>query len=186
MNRKNNRLIVAAVLTLVAGNASAVRILVFVPPAQSVDVGSQATVDAVITGLTGELVGDYYVRVSWDANVLTLGSVIQDVFLDRPVDSLFTFDSSAAGAVEVAEISLSLLANQDGITSFRLFGLVFDAGRSRQQRAYVLQHLVRRRSRSRTACRDQCRLCRRPRIARVRSGAEFCAVGARRRANPGL
>lgn len=107
-------------------NSAFAVMLSFVPANQTVQLGNQATVDVMVTGLMEQYVGEYDFNVSWDASLLSLTNVDFDIFLDGPGDSLQSVDSSVSGMVNVAELSLSGLFNQDGASDFRLFSLTFD------------------------------------------------------------
>jgi len=114
-----------SVAVLSSGPALALPILTFAPLNQTVNLGDTASVDVMVTGLTGEFVGSYDFNVSWDAALLSLDSLSFGDALDGPLDSLSGF-VNGTGSVNAFEVSLGLLSNQDGLSDFRLFTLSFD------------------------------------------------------------
>lgn len=126
MNKLLKILGLAVPLSLLAAQPASAISLVFNPVSQDVALGDPAQVDVIVTDLNNQLVGTYDFNVHWDDSILSLASVDFDIFLDGPVGSIQDFDDSVSGTVNVFEISLDLLANQDGNTAFRLFTLTFD------------------------------------------------------------
>lgn len=122
------KLLAIAALSLAAlssAPALAAPILTFAPSSQTVDLGDIATVDVMVTNLTGEFVGTYDFNVNWDASLLSLQSLTFGDALDGPLDSIAGF-LGGSGSVNAFEVSLGALANQDGLSDFRLFTLAFN------------------------------------------------------------
>ncbi|MCI0506747.1 MAG: cohesin domain-containing protein [Gammaproteobacteria bacterium] len=126
MNKFLKHIMYVLILLLgMAGSSAFAVTLSFVPANQTVQLGDQATVDVMVTGLVEQYVGTYDFNVSWDASLLSLTNVDFDIYLDSPF-SFQSVDASTAGSVNVAELSFDGLFNQDGSSDFRLFSLTFD------------------------------------------------------------
>lgn len=111
----------AVCLLMASAPALAIPTLVFQPANQTVDLGSDAAVDVFVTGLSGELVGSYDFSVAWDSALLGLDSVSFGSGLSPSISDFVP----GTGNVNVFEVGLGALP-QDGLSSFRLFTLVFD------------------------------------------------------------
>lgn len=114
-----------AILPLAGTPALAIPILSFSPLNQTVDLGDTASVDVMVSGLSGEYVGSYNFSVSWDASLLSLQSLVFGNGLDGPLDSI-SGSLAGTGSVNAFEVSLGLLLNQDGNSPFKLFTLGFN------------------------------------------------------------
>ena len=120
-------LLCAVTLAVFAQNSLATPTLTFAPLNQSVALGSQLSVDVLVTGLSNDFVGDFDFFVEWDASLLFLDSLIFGDALDDGLGlSLQDVDSSTMGTVNVAELSYGALTNQDGFFDLTLFTLTFD------------------------------------------------------------
>jgi hypothetical protein len=117
-----------AALLVFATKALAVPSLAFHPMTQTRPLGSQATVEVV---LTGSNVGDFDLVVSYAANIVALSSAAFGTMLGDPLDPTETITAETPGtdAVALAEVSLlapsTLLALQ-GAGPVTLFTLIFD------------------------------------------------------------
>lgn len=128
MNRMKQSLLTLCATTVIAlagTQASATPILTFSPLNQTVDLGNTASVDVMVTGLSGEYVGTYDFSVNWDATLLSLQSLVFSDGLDGPLDSI-SGSVGGPGTVNAFEVSLGSLLNQDGVSPFKLFTLGFD------------------------------------------------------------
>jgi hypothetical protein len=102
--------------------------LEFVPASQSAVIGSQVTVDVIVSNPDGTLVGAYDFFVNYEPNALTLNDVVFGSALGGPLDSLQDDTESPAGEVNVSELSLltDLTPLQNGTDDVLLFSMTFD------------------------------------------------------------
>lgn len=116
-----------AVLFLAATSADAVPIISADPSPPTAETGTQVVVDLSVSNLQGVRVGAYDIRISWNADVLTLAGVSFDVGLDGPAASFQFFDSSTPGSLVLSEFSLGDLSNQADTVRLATLGFTADA-----------------------------------------------------------
>ena len=127
------------VLLMLGPKAGAAISLEIAPSDQTVALGSQVTVDIVVSDPAGTLIGAYDFFVSYDPvvtsdpPVLALTGVNFGPSLGGPTDSFQdVVEQSGSNSVNVAELSFvsDLSALQDGTSSLLLFSLTFNTLRT--------------------------------------------------------
>jgi len=98
----------ALVLLVIGATQASAATIGFDPPAQTVDLGTVATVDIVVSDLGGEIVSAYDLDILYDSSIVSATGV---VFTSALGDELFfeTLNSSilsAPGVVDFAQLSL--------------------------------------------------------------------------------
>jgi hypothetical protein len=124
-------LLLAVCLVVAPLAAEAAPILSFAPSAQSVTLGSLASVDVVISGLEqGETIGAFDFILYWDSSILSLSSTSFGSALGgSTIDDVVPGGGGGVGSVNAASVSLedpaTLLLLQSG-GSFTAFTAVFN------------------------------------------------------------
>lgn len=113
-------------LSLGPGRATAIT-LDFLPVAETINLGGQATVDVVVADPTGNLIGAYDFFVNYDPTVISFSGLTFGTGLGGPTDSLQDVIEDPTGRVNVAELSLlfDLTGLQDGTSDLLLFSMMF-------------------------------------------------------------
>ena len=99
----------------------------FRPNTTLIAVGSLVGVDVYAVLDLGEQIGAFDITVGWSEPQLSYDSVVFDVHLDGPDNSIQDV-VPGAGTANIAEVSLDVLSNQTGLTEFRLFQLSLIGG----------------------------------------------------------